>query len=63
MTGEEVLRRIRAIPPEGRMALAEGTGLPFNYVYRVATERIRDPGSAKVDVFREYFIRQDQGPQ
>lgn len=55
MTSDEVIRRVRESP--NRRALSRETGLPYNYLCRLAEGRIREPGAHKVDVLRDHFER------
>lgn len=55
MTSDEVIRRVKETP--NRKQLARDTGLPYDYLCRLAKDRIRDPGSSKIDLLREHFER------
>lgn len=58
MTSDEVIQRVKAAP--NRKELARRTGLPYDYLCRLAGDRIRDPGSSKIDLLRDFFQREAQ---
>jgi predicted transcriptional regulator len=55
MTSDEVIQKVKAVP--NRRELARQTGLPYDYLCRLAGGRIQDPGSSKIDLLREHFQR------
>lgn len=58
MTSQEVIERIRGVP--NRKALSRETGLPYDYLCRLVKGRIKDPGSQKIDVLRDYFQKAER---
>lgn len=58
MTKEEVIRRLNA-PGVNRAQISRDTGIRAMYLWELAHDRIKDPGSRKLDTLRAYFLSRD----
>ena len=57
MTREEIIQRLKTAP--NRAAVARATGLSYGYLNKLVQEDIENPGSAQVDILRNYFLSLD----